>query len=187
MVGYLTKNESGMSKLLRAVNDQAGTISNMELINQLASVLDRNREVSVQEAIYRLLSLPMTKSTVKVKYLSTLHPDFRDGLLKGDIENITEGDSIFHLSPHQYYENRPVQCIDGVHYELEEQEDDYWEDLTLAEFWSLYDIVYVDKKCKQKVSKYLIPLLNNCGYIKRRSDRAVLRYNLDYNNDEHFA
>ena len=52
MVGYLTKNESGMSNLLKAVNDQAGNISNIELLNQLASVLDRNREVSIQEALY---------------------------------------------------------------------------------------------------------------------------------------
>ena len=149
MVGYLTKNESGMSRLLREINDQAGTISNMDLLNQLAHTLDRNREVSVQEAIYRLLSLPMTKSSVVVKYLSTLHPHFRDGLLKGDIDNLEDGESIFHLGPHQYYENRPNKCIDGTHYEPEEMEEGYWEELSLAEFWSLYDIVYVNKK-KQK-------------------------------------
>ena len=87
MVGYLTKNESGMSNLLKAVNDQAGNISNIELLNQLASVLDRNREVSIQEALYRMLSLKMTKSTVGIKYVSTVHPHFRDGLLKGGLAN----------------------------------------------------------------------------------------------------
>ena len=50
VVGYLTKNESGMSKL-----------SNMETLNQLSSVLDKHREVSIQEATYRILSLPMVK------------------------------------------------------------------------------------------------------------------------------
>ena len=95
MVGYLTKKESGMSNLLKAVNYQAGDISNMDLLNQLANVLDRNREVSVQEGIYRVLSLPMTKSTVKVKFLSTVHPEFRDGLLKGKIKNLKEDESIF--------------------------------------------------------------------------------------------
>ena len=81
-MGYLTKNESGMSKLLKAVNDQAKDLSNLELINELSTVLDKHREVSIQEAIYRLTSLPMTKSSIRVKYLSTIHPHFRDGLLK---------------------------------------------------------------------------------------------------------
>ena len=87
VVGYLTKNEAGMSNLLKAINDQAGDISNMELLDQLASALDRNREVSVQESIYRLLGLKMTKSTVRIKYVSTVHPHYRDGLLKG-VENL---------------------------------------------------------------------------------------------------
>ena len=176
-----------MSNLLREVNNQAGNISNMELLNQLSSVLDRNREVSVQEAIYRLLSLKMTESTTVVKYLSTMHPHFRDGLLKGGISNLDESESIFHLSPHQYYENRPDKCIEGVQYAPEEQEEHYWEDLTLAEFWSIYDIVYVSGKSKTKKSDKHIPLLNNSGYIKRRPKRAILRYNLNHNNEEDFA
>ena len=33
----------------------------------------------------------------------------------------------------------------------------------------------------------LIPLLNNAGFIRRRSEKAVLRYYLSYNNDEDMA
>ena len=106
--GYLTKNEAGISKLLKAVNEECdGNVSQMQKLNKLSSILDKHREVSVQEAVYRLLSLPMTKSSVKVKYLSTIHPHFRDGLLKGKLEDIEENESIFHNSPHQYFENRP--------------------------------------------------------------------------------
>ena len=47
VIGYLTKSESGMSQLLNAVNEQAGDLSNMEILNQLASVLDKHREVSI--------------------------------------------------------------------------------------------------------------------------------------------
>ena len=32
VVGYLTKNEAGISKLLKAVNDQAKGLSNFDLI-----------------------------------------------------------------------------------------------------------------------------------------------------------
>ena len=49
----------------------------------------------------------MTKSSVVAKYLSTCHPNQRDGLLKGDLKNLPEDESIFHNSPQTYYENRP--------------------------------------------------------------------------------
>ena len=34
-----------------------------------------------------------------------------------------------------------MEYVEGVSYELDEQEENYWEDL----IWSLYDIVYYDK------------------------------------------
>ena len=74
--GYLTKNEEGMSKLLKYINDNAENLSQMELVNKLAAVLDKHREVSIQEATYRMLGFPMTKSSIKVKYISTCHPNF---------------------------------------------------------------------------------------------------------------
>ena len=101
-----------MSKLLHSVNEQKGDLSNVDVINQIATVLDKHREVSIQEAVYRILSLPMTKSSIVVKYLSTIHPHFRDGLLKSNIESLKIDDSIFHNSPHQYYENRSLECLD---------------------------------------------------------------------------
>ena len=47
--GYLTKNEAGISKLLKAVNEECNNFNEMDRINALASVLDKNREVSIQE------------------------------------------------------------------------------------------------------------------------------------------
>ena len=181
MIGYLTKSEAGLSQLLRSVNEQAGDMTNMELLNLLASVLDKHREVSIQETIYRILSLPMTKSSVVVKFLSTIHPHFRDGLLKSDIESLEDGDSIFHNSPHKYYESRELECIDGITYEDDECEPDYWIKLTLSEFWSDYDIVYGQKSSENKKH---IPLKNGTGYIKRRHERCILRYYLNYDNEE---
>ena len=37
--GYLTKNESGISKLLKSVNEEAKYLNQMEKLNALASVL----------------------------------------------------------------------------------------------------------------------------------------------------
>ena len=186
-VGYLTKNEAGMSKLLKAVNDQAKGLSNMDLIKEISTVLDKHREVSIQEAIYRMLSLPMTKSSIRVKYLSTIHPHFRDGLIKGNIQNLDKEESIFHMSPHQYYEKRPTNCTPGINYKEDEKLDGYWENLTLAEFWANYDIHYgVNEKDRFGNFKY-IPLENNKGLIKRRDEKCILRYYLTYDNDEDLA
>ena len=186
--GYLTKNESGMSKLLKAVNEETTNLKQVDKLNALASVLDKHREVSIQEAIYRLLGLQMTKSSVIVKYLSTVHPNFRDGLLKGNIDNLDENESIF--SPHQYYENRPEESFDQdkIYYDEEELVEDYWINLCLAEFWSKYEIVYgkIPKPPKKGKTK-IIPLQNGKGFIRRRSKMAVLRYYLNYNNDEDLA
>jgi hypothetical protein len=188
--GYLTKNESGMSKLLKAVNEETTNLRQIDKLNALAAVLDKHREVSIQEAIYRLLGLNMTKSSVIVKYLSTIHPHFRDGLLKGNMANLDENESIFHNSPHQYYENRPDASFDQdkIEYDKEELLKNYWDDICLAEFWAKYDIVHGKiPKPKKNGKTNVIPLKNNKGFIRRISKMAVLRYYLNYNNDEDLA
>ena len=63
----------------------------------------------------------MTKSSIKVKFISTLHPNYRDGLLKANIEELHKDEPIFYKSLHQYYECRHLQCIDGVSYKEDEK------------------------------------------------------------------
>ena len=176
-----------MSKLLKAVNDQTKGLSNLDMIKEISAVLDKHREVSIQEAIYRMLSLNMTESSVRVKYLSTIHPHFRDGLLKGDLQNLPNGESIFHMSLHQYYENRELDCIQGIIYEECEKVDDYWKNLALVKFWAKYDIHYGKTERDKDGNQKQIPLKDNKGYIKRRQQKAVIRYYLNYSNDEDLA
>ena len=176
-----------MSKLLKAVNEQAKDISNIDLLNKLSSVLDKHREVSIQEAAYRILSLKMTYSSVAVKFLSTIHPHFRDGLVRANLEDLNEDESVFHTSLHQYYENRAMKCKSDVNYEDFELKEGYWETLSLAEFWSLYDIVYGENKRDKSGKLQYIPLENKKGCVKRRTNRCILKYYLNYNNDEDLA
>ena len=164
-----------MSKLLKAVNEETTNLKQIDKLNALASVLDKHREVSIQEAIYRLLGLQMTKSSVIVKYLSTIHPHFRDGLLKGNMESLDDQESIFHNSPHQYYENRPDESTDQdkIEYDKEELLESYWDDLCLAEFRAKYDIVYGKiPKPKKNGKTNIIPQENNKGF-KRRDQKLL--------------
>ena len=87
---YCTKNEGGLSKFLKDINEEAisNGESSLETIRKLAKALDRGREVSIQESIYRLLGLPMSKFSSVVKFINTNHPERRDGLLKADLDNL---------------------------------------------------------------------------------------------------
>ena len=99
---YLTKNESGTSALLKNINDEAiksgETVK--ETIDKLAKALDKGREVGIQEAIYRVLGLKMTKFSAGVRFINTNHPHRRDGLLKNNLENLEETEDIFQNSIH---------------------------------------------------------------------------------------
>ena len=55
----------------------------------------------------------MIKSSVKVKYVNSCHPDKRDGLLKANLDNLEEGESPFHNNIFTYYENRPILEIEN--------------------------------------------------------------------------
>ena len=64
----------------------------------------------------------------------------------------------------------------------------YWQNLSLAEFWSKYEIVYGKiKKPRRNGKTKIIPLKNNQGHIRKRSEMAVLKYYLNYENDEDLA
>ena len=64
--------------------------------------------------------------------------------------------------------------------------ENYWTELYLADFWSYYDIVYGKGKANDDKKKNHIPLKNGVGYIKRRTNRCVLKYHLNFENDEDF-
>ena len=193
IVGYVTKNEAGMSQLLKNINDNAENLSKMELLNSLASVLDKHREVSIQEATYRMMSFPMVKSSVKIKYVSTCHPNFRDGLLKGNIEDIDEtNESIFHDSPVTYYENRPTNKTevdydaedeeDGNEFDDEEKKEGFWKNQTFSEFLSCHDVVYAKQR-----PQHCHKLRKRNVFIRKRTKQAVLRYYLRYDDIEEYC
>ena len=97
----------------------------------------------------------------------------------------------FSIKVHEYYENRPDQSNDpDVSYDEEELEKDYWLKLSLSEFWAKYEIVY-DKNARKETKKGKLSkvqyMKNNKGFIRKRSEMAILRYYLNYSNDEDLA
>ena len=59
--------------------------------------------------------------------------------------------------------------------------------MSLSEFWSDYEIVY-DKSAKSNTKEGRVQtLFNGKGFIRKRQERAVLRYYINYDNDEDMA
>merc|ERR1712208_126247 len=115
-MGYVTKNESGISHLLKNINDEAMEQGEpaIKTIRKLGKALDKGREMSIQESIYRSLGLSMTKFSDVVRFINTAHPDRRDGLLKQNLDELEEDESIFDNSIHENYQIRPLEgkCIE---------------------------------------------------------------------------
>ena len=173
MTGYLTKSEAGFSKTLKVIEETCKDLPNMDIVKEFGKSIDKKREVSIQEIYYRLLGLPMTKFSCKVKFINTCHPKYRDGLVKGNWEELGDNESPFHMSCHQYYEQRPVN---------DDDDPVDWDNMTLAEFMSYYEY---SKRCPNSESAE--PLLDNSGYIYERKRPAVLRYFLNFDDPEDFA
>ena len=168
---YCTKLESGQTALLKSINEEATASgeSNKDTIKKLAKALDKGRECGIQESVYRTLGLCMTKFSEIVKFINTNHPYQRDGLLKANLDELPQGEPIFHNSIHEYYQDRPKNS---------DNDDTDWESMTLAEFIANYTIY------KSKPSTVnAIKLLNKRGYITKRGKECVIRYYLRYENE----
>ena len=178
VVGYLSKNESGISVLLKKVEEECSNLSTIQKINKLASILDKHREVSIQECVYRLLGLPMSKFSIRVKYLNTSKPEKRDGLLRQDLENLDPDEPAFYPSPHQYYERLPEKWyIKNDTIEVRRSE------ICLAEWWSDYD----HHPTGEPTGVDAIFMKGKKGWFKHRPERAVLRYYLPFDDEVELA
>merc|ERR1712115_761893 len=123
----------------------------------------------------------MCSSSRKKKFIQTLPPEKRDGLLKPNIEELDDKDDIFCYNIIDYYQNRP----------------DSLEDISLASFAATYEYYKTipNKKDKNKdsrkddnideddnnedrdnITEKTLLLKNDMGYLKERKKRAIIRY-----------
>merc|ERR1711955_200376 len=122
---YISKDESGQSKMLKRIEEDSrisGDSTDLKL-KKLGKVLEDTREVSMQEVIFRLFGYSMCCSSRKKKFIQTLPPEKRDGLIKPNIEELDDKDDIFCYNIIDYYQNRP----------------DSLEDISLASFAANYE------------------------------------------------
>jgi hypothetical protein len=130
-VGYLFKAEGGVSKLLRAANDEAkrGNTSFKEKITKDAHILLNGTHVSAQESAAFCLQIPYTSCSRLECFINTSPPSQRIRILKSkaDLEKLAvsepESNDVFSEGVIEKYSARPSEL----------------EALTLADFATLYD------------------------------------------------
>ena len=178
VASYMSKPEKTLGDLLKGVCKAGQHLGPKSSMKAVAKKFLTHREVSAQEAVYRLLSLPLTKGSRQVIFIPTDLPENRTRLFKPMkfIETLDDDDpNVFKISILDRYEARPVSV----------------EDLCLAEFVARYAYSAGPRKSntnaedvsesEDDIEEYeeelpkQIQLLKDRGYMSLRKKNAVVR------------
>ncbi|XP_066268348.1 uncharacterized protein [Branchiostoma lanceolatum] len=168
VTSYMMKSEKAMSELLRKT---AMEITNEDVktqLRKLGATFLNHREVSAQEAAYRLLSLPLKSTTRTVLFISTSPKEKRVSMLKSasvlaDMKD--DDEDIFETSLNDRYAARPTEI----------------ETMCLAEFGSTFAVAY-GETANPKQER--IVLQNSLGAMYRRQRPAIIRFHREKEEGE---
>ncbi|KAK7912600.1 hypothetical protein WMY93_012811 [Mugilogobius chulae] len=160
IISYISKSEREMGLLLGNAQKEAskGNVSAKEAFKKLGSVYLHNRDVSAQEAVYRVLGLHLKEFSRKVSFVPTGDNIVRVSRPIGEIDE-EMGDDIWMTNTIDRYLARP--------------DDSVFNDMCIATFVSEYRLLSQSEKCKNPIM-----LQNGLGAIikRTRTKPAVVRY-----------
>ncbi|XP_065139046.1 uncharacterized protein [Paramisgurnus dabryanus] len=171
IISYITKAEQEMGLLLQRAQNEAmdGNVEARSALRRLGSIYLHNREISAQEAVYRLTGMHLKECSRKVQFIPIGTDPVKMSLplrvLQAKHEQSGENSTIWMKSLVDRYKSRPkTQTFDVM---------------CIASFCSEYRILSQSEISSKKSSKdKVVKLNNNCGYMIRRSRTkpAVVRY-----------
>ncbi|XP_062569582.1 uncharacterized protein LOC134231612 [Saccostrea cucullata] len=173
IISYISKSEREMGMLLKQtrVESAEGNLSARQTIRKIGSAYLNHREVSAQEAVYRVCNLKMKEGSRKVVFVPVgenptrlskpLSQMKRTCKNENDMED--DDDSIWMTNIVERYENRP-----DLH---------PFPEMCLAEFCSEYRVL-AKSQIPKGVKDGVYELKNGNGYIQRRTRAkpAIVRY-----------
>ncbi|XP_072239813.1 uncharacterized protein [Leuresthes tenuis] len=172
ILSYITKAEQEMGLLLQRAQNEArnGNLDAKAAFKQLGSVYLHNREVSAQEAVYRLTRMHLKECSREVQFIPVGENPVRMSLplhvlqAKAQHQQSDDESSIWMTNVVERYKSRPRSA------EMEE--------LCLASFCSQYRVISKSEGSQQRESHDVIQLNNNRGFIRKRTrtQPAVVRY-----------
>ncbi|XP_062599362.1 uncharacterized protein LOC134260845 [Saccostrea cucullata] len=177
VISYISKSEREMGMMLKQTKLEAeeGNESARTILKKIGSAYLNHREVSAQEAVYRICNLKMKECSRKVvfvpvgenptrltKPLSQLKRNARKSIDE-NVDNDEDEEDIWMTNIVERYENRPDAPL--------------FQNMCLAEFCSEFRVLAKSQVPKTE-NENVFKLQNSKGYIQRRtrSKPAVIRY-----------
>ena len=172
VASYIMKTERAMGELLKRVASEARTDELKSQLRKVGSAFLTHREVSAQEAVYRILSIPMKQLSRSIVFVSTNCKSERIAVLKDKISLSKlddEDTNVFQKSLIDRYVHRP-QALQSI---------------CLAEFAATYVTKYEHKdgsECdalpasESETTSTQIVLTDGFGKMNKRKQKAVIRF-----------
>ncbi|XP_069106088.1 uncharacterized protein [Argopecten irradians] len=168
IVSYISKAEREISQVLEHAQTEArdGNTDAEQAMKKLGSAYLHYREVSAQEATYRVCNLRLKESSRKVQFIPVGDNPIRMSLPLSVIRqksNVDDSD-IWMTSLIDRYKARP--------------KTEEFEEMCLATFCSEYRILASTEASRAKHQSNVYALQNDLGFIMKRTrtDAAVVRY-----------
>ncbi|MES9881383.1 MAG: AAA family ATPase [Sedimenticola sp.] len=169
---YISKGERQMGKLLKEASKEVVNDDSLrQQMKKVGNVFLSHREVSAQECVYRLLSMPLKRSSRQCVFVNTGMPDTRVRILKPKqvLEKLPdESEDVYQTSMLDRYSARPANL----------------EDTCLADFATLYRTQSGNSDKEESVDEVQniqndagkkITLQRGHGYMKQRKLRCIVR------------
>ena len=171
VASYIMKTERSMGELLKRVATEARTDELKIQLRKVGSAFLTHRELSAQEAVYRLLSIPMKQLSRSVVFVDTNPKNERIAVLKSNesLSQLDDSDTnVFQKSLIDRYQHRPRQ----------------FQSMCLAEFAAKYVVKYErdDGECdalpasESDTTSTQITLTDGFGKMNKRRVEAVIRF-----------
>ena len=107
---YIMKHEKSMGELLKNVSNEVRTEELNTQLRRVGTTFLNHREVSAQEAVYRMLSMPIKQLSRSVIFVNTNPKNERIAVLKSsdDLNKLDDDDTnVFQKSLVDRYQHRP--------------------------------------------------------------------------------
>ena len=178
VASYMMKHEKSMGELLKNVANEVRTEELSCQLRKVGTAFLTHREVSAQEAVYRILSMPMKHLSRSVVFVDTNPKNQRIAVLKNidALKQLDENDTnVFEKSLVDRYQHRPLSI----------------QSMCLAEFAATYVVQYQKDNEEQsdvlpvnetKAPSSQIVLSNGFGKMHQCRRQAVIRFRR-YNKD----
>ena len=171
VASYIMKTERSMGELLKRVATEARTDELKVQLRKVGSAFLTHRELSAQEAAYRLLSIPMKQLSRSVVFVNTNPKNERIAVLKSNesLSQLDDSDTnVFQKSLIDRYQHRPREL----------------QSMCLAEFAAKYVVKYErdDGECdalpasESDTTSTQITLTDGFGRMNKCRVEAVIRF-----------